>query len=138
MRGNEPDGPHRGASHSGAQGSGEISRSRKAQMGENHGGQTPQDVDPVSNVSSGRTIWTPDETTEIKFMNGIYRRYWKAACSESCTCSLGEGSRKSTTATWQLIGFLSYIEAHFGIMRRLADYYLNKAPTLDEMKKAHR
>jgi putative transposase len=25
-----------------------------------------------------------------------------------------------------------------GIMRRLADYYLNKAPTLDEMKKAHR
>ena len=29
-------------------------------------------------------------------------------------------------------------EAHFGIMRRLADYYLNKAPTLDEMKKAHR
>src|SRR5207245_5260508 len=25
-----------------------------------------------------------------------------------------------------------------GIMRRLADYYLNKASTLDEMKKAHR
>src|SRR6266480_7205399 len=25
-----------------------------------------------------------------------------------------------------------------GIMRRLADFYLNKAPTLDEMKKAHR
>jgi hypothetical protein len=38
----------------------------------------------------------------------------------------------------QLVGFLSYIEAHFGIMRRLADFYLNKAPTLDEMKKAHR
>ena len=35
--------------------------------------------------------------------------------------------------SWQ-----NYIEAHFGIMRRLADYYLNKAPTLDEMKKAHR
>src|SRR6266700_5136107 len=32
----------------------------------------------------------------------------------------------------------NYIEAHFGIMRRLADYYLNKAPALDEMKKAHR
>lgn len=31
-----------------------------------------------------------------------------------------------------------YREAHFGIMRRLVDYYLNKAPTLDEMKKAHR
>jgi putative transposase len=38
----------------------------------------------------------------------------------------------------QLVGFLSYIEAHFGIMQRLADYYLNKAPTLDEIKKAHR
>jgi hypothetical protein len=25
-----------------------------------------------------------------------------------------------------------------GIMRRLADNYLNKAPTMDEMKKAHR
>ena len=35
--------------------------------------------------------------------------------------------------SWQ-----NYIEAHFGIMRRLADYYLNKAPTLDEMRKAHR
>ena len=35
--------------------------------------------------------------------------------------------------SWQ-----NYIEAHFGIMRRLADFYLNKAPTLDEMKKAHR
>ena len=35
--------------------------------------------------------------------------------------------------SWQ-----NYIEAHFGIMRRIADYYLNKAPTLDEMKKAHR
>lgn len=35
--------------------------------------------------------------------------------------------------SWQI-----YIEAHFGIMRRLADYFLNQAPTLDEMKKAHR
>ena len=35
--------------------------------------------------------------------------------------------------SWQ-----NYIEAHFGIMRRLADYYLNKAPTLEEMRKAHR
>ena len=38
----------------------------------------------------------------------------------------------------RLVGFLSYIEAHFGIRRRFADYYLNKTPTLDEMKKAHR
>ena len=30
--------------------------------------------------------------------------------------------------SWQ-----NYIEAHFGIMRRLADYYLNKVPTWDEM-----
>jgi hypothetical protein len=30
-----------------------------------------------------------------------------------------------------------YREAHFGIMRRLADFYLNKAPQLSEMKKAH-
>jgi len=73
-----------------------------------------------------------------ELMNEITRRYWKAACSETGTCSLGEGSRKSATVPWQLVGFLSYIEAHFGIMRRLADYYLNKAPTLDEMKKAHR
>jgi len=75
---------------------------------------------------------------ELTLMNEITRRYWKAACSETGTCSLGEGSRKSATVTWQLVGFLSYIEAHFGIMRRLADYYLNKAPTIDEMKKAHR
>jgi hypothetical protein len=32
--------------------------------------------------------------------------------------------------SWQ-----NYREAHFGIMRRLADYYLNKAPRLPEMKK---
>jgi hypothetical protein len=31
-----------------------------------------------------------------------------------------------------------YREAHFGIMRRLADYSLNTAPMLNEMKKAHR
>jgi hypothetical protein len=35
--------------------------------------------------------------------------------------------------SWQ-----NYIEAHFGIMRRLAGYYLNRALTWDEMKKAHR
>jgi putative transposase len=35
--------------------------------------------------------------------------------------------------SWQ-----NYIEAHFGIIRRLADFYLNKAPQLSEMKKAHR
>jgi hypothetical protein len=35
--------------------------------------------------------------------------------------------------SWQ-----NYREAHFGIMRRLADYSLNKAPQLSEMRKAHR
>ena len=71
-------------------------------------------------------------------MNEEPRQYWKAVCIERCTYSLGEGSRSSTTGMRQLVGFLSYIEAHFGIMRRLADYYLNKAPTLDDIKKAHR
>ena len=42
-------------------------------------------------------------------MNAAKRRYWKAACWETRTCSLGEGSRKSTTSWWQLVGFLSYI-----------------------------
>ena len=41
--------------------------------------------------------------------------------------------RIDTRQSWQ-----NYREAHFGIMRRFVDFYLNKAPTLDEMKKAHR
>jgi hypothetical protein len=57
-------------------------------MGKDHGGQTPQDVDPVSNVSSGRAIRMPNEATEIKLMRRIYQQYWKAACSESCTISV--------------------------------------------------
>jgi putative transposase len=32
----------------------------------------------------------------------------------------------------------NYIEAHFGIMRRLADYYLNRAENWEEIRKAHR
>jgi putative transposase len=32
----------------------------------------------------------------------------------------------------------NYIESHFGIMRRLADYYLNRATSWDEIKQAHR
>jgi len=42
-------------------------------------------------------------------MNRMFWQYWKAACWETRTCSLGEGSRKSTTSRWQLVGFLSYI-----------------------------
>src|SRR6266849_8428139 len=32
----------------------------------------------------------------------------------------------------------NYIEAHFGIMRRIGDYYLNRAISWDEIKQAHR
>jgi len=42
-------------------------------------------------------------------MNRMFWQYWKAACWETRTCSLGEGSRKSTASRWQLVGFLSYI-----------------------------
>jgi hypothetical protein len=107
-------------------------------MGENHGGQTPQDVDPMSNVSSGRAIRTPDEATEIKLMREISQRYWKAACSESCTCSLGEGSRKSTIARWQLVGFLSYIESHFNTVRKMADAKFARARSWEELIAIHR
>jgi hypothetical protein len=43
-------------------------------------------------------------------MNEETRQYWKAVCIERCTYSLEEGSRSSTTAMRQLVGFLSYIE----------------------------
>src|SRR5260370_3526831 len=107
-------------------------------MGKDYGCQTPQDVNPVSNLSPGRSIRTPAEATEIMLTNGIVRRYWKAACIERCTCSLGEGSQKSARAIGQLPGFLSYIETLLGIMRRLAHYYLNQSPTLDELQNPHR
>src|SRR5260370_38629653 len=77
-------------------------------MGKDYGCQTPQDVNPVSNLSPGRSIRTPAEATEIMLTNGIVRRYWKAACIERCTCSLGEGSQKSARAIGHLAGFLSY------------------------------
>lgn len=32
----------------------------------------------------------------------------------------------------------NYIEAHFGIVRRIGDYYLNRATSWEEIKKAHR
>jgi hypothetical protein len=43
-------------------------------------------------------------------MNEETRQYWKADYSESCTISLEEGSRSSTPAMGQLVGFLSYAE----------------------------
>jgi hypothetical protein len=71
-------------------------------------------------------------------MKAIHQRYWKAACSESCTCSLGEGSRKSTTGMGQLVGFLSYAETLFSIQRRLGDHDFGNSRTWPEMQQAHR
>src|SRR6266849_688964 len=114
-----------------------MSRTGKAKMGEDHGCQTPQDVDLVSNLSPGRSIRASAETTAITLMNGTIRRDWKAACIERCTCSLGEGSQKSVLVRGQLAGSLSYIEAHFGIMRRIGDYHLTKATTWADLQRAH-
>jgi hypothetical protein len=98
-------------------------------MDENHGSSPPKNAGPLPNLPPGHPIWTPMKTAAITLMNELTRRYWKAGCYESGMSSLEEGSRKSTSAMGQLVGFLSYLEAHFGIMRRLADYYLNKAPS---------
>src|SRR5260370_27214932 len=107
-------------------------------MGKDYGCQTPQDVNPVSNLSPGRSIRTPAEATEIMLTNGIVRRYWKAACIERCTCSLGEGSQKSARAIGQLAGFLSYAETLFSIQMRLTDHAFSKARTWPEIQQAHR
>src|SRR5712692_3750142 len=107
-------------------------------MGEDHGCQMPQDVDLVSNLSPGCSIRASTETTKITLMNGTIRRYWKAACIERCTCSLGEGSQKSGLAIGQLAGFLSYAETLFSIQRRLADFAFSNARTWSEIQQAHR
>jgi hypothetical protein len=107
-------------------------------MGEDHGRQTPQNVDLVSNLSPGRSIRASTETTEITLMNGSVRRYWKAACIERCTCSLGEGSQKSALVREQLAGFLSYAETLFSIQRRLADHGFSNARTWLEMLYEHK
>src|SRR5512135_1752684 len=103
-------------------------------MGENYGCQTTQNVSSLSNLSSRRSIRTPAEATEITLMNGTIRRYWKAACSERCTCSLGEGSQKSALVMEQLAGFLSYIETTFNIQRRMGDFHFKKAKTWEDMR----
>jgi len=135
--------PHKGyplptLPYSGIERPGKIPRTGKTQMGEDHGCQTPQNVDLVSNLSPGRSIRTPNETTEITLMNGSVQRYWKAACIERCTCSLGEGSRKSTIAIWQLVGFLSYVESHFNIARRMSDARFARATSWEEVLAIHR
>src|SRR5512135_856924 len=71
-------------------------------------------------------------------MNGTIRRYWKAACSERCTCSLGEGSQKSALVMEQLAGFLSYIETMFNVVRRMADFHFHQAASWEEMISVHR
>src|SRR6266536_3534143 len=57
---------------------------------------------------------------------------------ESCTISLEEGSRSSTPAMGQLVGFLSYIESHFNIVRKMADAKFARARTFEEMIATHR
>ncbi len=64
-------------------------------------------------------------------MNVAKRQYWKAACWETRMCSLGEGSRKSTTSLGQLAGFLSYITYirllnNFVYLAALLDAYSRK------------
>jgi putative transposase len=71
-------------------------------------------------------------------MNGTIRRYWKAACIERCTCSLGEGSQKSALAIGQLAGFLSYIETHFNIARKMSDARFARATSWEEVLAIHR
>jgi hypothetical protein len=78
------------------------------------------------------------ERGKITLMNGTIRRYWKAACIERCTCSLGEGSQKSALAIGQLAGFLSYVETMFNIVRRMADYHFHQARSWEEMDHIHR
>src|SRR6266487_1213227 len=110
MRSHQPDRPYRSASHPGTQRSGEISRSRETTMGQTHGSPSPENTGPLSKLSPGHPIRTPAETTAITLMNEETRQYWKAVCIKRCTYSLEEGSRSSTTAMRQLVGFLSYIE----------------------------
>ena len=57
----ESDRPHRSPSYSGIKRPGKVPRTGKAEMGEDHGCQTPQDVDLVSNLSPGRSIWASTE-----------------------------------------------------------------------------
>src|SRR5689334_10680436 len=45
------DRPHRSPSYSGVERPGKIPRTRKTEMGEDHGCQMPQDIDLVSNLS---------------------------------------------------------------------------------------
>jgi hypothetical protein len=71
-------------------------------------------------------------------MNEETRQYWKAVCIERCTYSLEEGSRSSTTGMRQLVGFLSYIETMFNIVRRMTDYFSHQAASWEEMQQTHR
>src|SRR6266699_6580423 len=137
MWGDKSDRPYRSPSYSGTQRPGKIPRTGKAEMGEDHGCQTPQNVDLMSNLSPGRSIRASIETTAISLMNGGVRRYWKAACIERCTCSLGEGSQKSALAMGQLAGFLSYAETLFSVQKRLADHAFSNARTWPQIQQAH-
>jgi putative transposase len=71
-------------------------------------------------------------------MNEETRQYWKAVRIERCMYSLEEGSRSSTTEMGQLVGFLSYIEAHFNTVRKMADAKFARATSWEEMIATHR
>ena len=106
-------------------------------MGPTHGSPSPENVGPLSKLSPGHPIWTLVETTAITLMNEETRQYWKADYSESCTISLEEGSRSSTPAMGQLVGFLSYAETLFSVQKRLADHAFSNARTWPEIQQAH-
>jgi hypothetical protein len=69
MRSHQPDRPHRGASHPSTQRPGKIPRPKETTMGPTHGGPSPENVGPLSNLSPGHPIWTPTTTTDITLMN---------------------------------------------------------------------
>ena len=48
------------------------------------------------------------------------------------------GSRNSTSAMGQLVGFLSYIETHFNIARKMADAKFARATSWEEALAIHR
>ncbi len=131
-------GEYQGALYRGTQRSREISGSRETTMGQTHGSPSPENIGPLSKLSPGHPIRTPAKTTAITLMNEETRQYWKAVCIERRTYSLEEGSRSSTTAMRQLVGFLSYAETLFSIQMRLVDFAFAKARTWPEIQQAHR
>lgn len=72
-------------------------------------------------MSHGYPIWTSIDTTYIKFMNVAKRRYWKAACWETRTCSLGRGDEKRAAGylACRLL-YITYIRLQRGFVYLMA------------------